>query len=106
MADKSQSQKTMESAKKGGKPAPWARLVIAVFLGYLAATLATGALTSLLPIQRGEQTVLSLLLVGLVYAALFVYVFALSGWSRALRDLCILCAVSGGVLVLTKGLLF
>ncbi|MEM9839349.1 MAG: hypothetical protein AAF830_09370 [Pseudomonadota bacterium] len=92
--------------RAGGKPAPWARLFIAILGGYFATVIVSAAVTAVLPISRGEATALSLLLSGLIYTALFVYVFAVPSWWRAFRDLTGLTLVSGLILALAKGVLF
>lgn len=98
---------TAQKSKKvqGGKKPPWARLVIATLLGYIATILISAALTSLLPIHRSEATMMSLLLAGLVYVVIFVYVFAVRSWWIALRGIVAVSAVSGAVLLVTKGVI-
>lgn len=98
---------TAQKSRKaqGGKKPPWARLLIATLLGYVATVLISSALTSLLPIHRSEATMMSLLLAGLVYALLFVYVFAVKTWVRALRDIVGMSIAAGAVLLVTKGVI-
>jgi len=91
---------------QGGKKPPWARLLIATLLGYVATVLISSALTSLLPIHRSEATMMSLLLAGLVYTMLFIYVFAVKTWVRALRDIVGMSLAAGAMLLVTKGVIF
>ena len=84
------------------KPRPWGRLLVGLFPGYISATFVTSAFTSLLPIHRSEASLLGLILVGLTYAAMFVYAFAAPGWVRALRDIGLMGAVGAIVLALMK----
>lgn len=89
-----------------GKQAPWARLGIAIVPGYIATVIISAGLTSLLPIHRSEATWLSLFLAGLIYTGLFIYIFAVPTWLRALRDLVGATLVFGLILALRRGLLF
>ena len=84
------------------KTRPWGRLLVGVLPGYVSATFITSAFTALLPIHRSEASLLGLLLVGLVYAGLFVYAFAAPSWVRALRDISLLGACGAIVLALMK----
>ncbi|MEM9422323.1 MAG: hypothetical protein AAF986_07460 [Pseudomonadota bacterium] len=87
-----------------GSIRPWGRLLIGVVLGYIASVLATTAFTTFLPVSRAEKTVLSMLLVGLVFVALFIRVFSVPSWKHSLRDVGI---VGGGgllILLIMKGI--
>ncbi|MEM9054755.1 MAG: hypothetical protein AAGB16_05470 [Pseudomonadota bacterium] len=81
---------------------PWGRLWISVILGYIAALAVTSAFTALLPIHRKEAVNLGLVLMGLVYTLIFIYVFSVPTWLRALRDVFLLTLVSAVILVLNK----
>ena len=91
--------------KAGQKKPPWARLLLATFLGYVATVLVSAALTSLLPISRAEATFMSLLIAGLVYVVIFIYVFAVRTWQKALYVVLGLCLISGVTLLVTKGVI-
>ncbi|MEM9668742.1 MAG: hypothetical protein AAF950_07430 [Pseudomonadota bacterium] len=94
-----------QKKKKGpaAKPRPWGRLLVGIFPGYIAASFITSAFTALLPIHRSEASLLGLLLVGLVFVALFVYAFAAPSWKRALRDISLFGLISAALLFLIKG---
>ncbi|MEM1105626.1 MAG: hypothetical protein AAGH87_04480 [Pseudomonadota bacterium] len=95
-----------KTKSKAGKTPPWGRLAVATLLGYIASVAASSALTSLLPVSRAESTFMSLLIVGLVYPALFIWVFARRAWWQGLRDLAVLSAGSCMVLSVTRWGLF
>ena len=84
---------------------PWERLLIGIFPGYAATILITTAFVNLLPISRANQMMWALLIAGLMYTALFIYVFAVETWVRAIRDMGIVCAVAAVALVFAKGVL-
>ena len=84
---------------------PWKRLLIGIFPGYAATILITTAFVDLLPISRANQMMWALLIAGLMYTALFIYVFAVDTWVRAIRDMGIMCAVAAVALVFAKGVL-
>ena len=90
---------------KAGKAPPWARLLIATILGYIATVLTSAALTSLLTIHRSEATMMSLLIAGLVYVVIFIRVFAVKTWVRSLIEVVGLALVSGTTLLVTKGVI-
>ncbi|MEM0986288.1 MAG: hypothetical protein AAGJ32_08580 [Pseudomonadota bacterium] len=90
---------------KGGKTPPWGRLLIATFLGYLTTVLISAALTSLLPIHRAEATMMSLLIAGIVYVILFLRVFAVRSWQRALIEVLAASFLAGAILLVTKGVI-
>lgn len=108
MADAASLEAAASKAKKpkGGKRPPWARLLVATFLGYISTVIISAAITSVLPIDRAEATFMSLLLSGLVYVIIFLYVFAVKTWWRGLRDILIATLIAAAVLTLAKGWIF
>ena len=99
------AQKLLKPKAKGGKPSPWSRLLIATFLGYIATTLISAALTSALPLHRSEATMMSLLISGLVYVVVFLRVFAVKTSLRALIEVVAASLIAGGILLVTKGVI-
>lgn len=85
------------------QPSPWPRLIIAILPGYIATVIISSGFTSLLPIDRPEATFLSLFIAGLIYTAIFIYVFAVPTWWRGLRDIMITTIIFGAILVLRRG---
>lgn len=90
---------------QGGKKPPWARLLIATFLGYIATVFASAAMTSMLTLHRSEATWLSLLLSGIVYVLIFLRVFSVKSWLRALGEVVLIGAIGGAILLVTKGVI-
>lgn len=90
------------STKVGRRPPPWGRLFNATLLGYVSTVLSSAALTSLLPIPRGEATFMSFLIAGLIYVAIFIYVFAVKTWQKGLYVLLSVSVMSALILSVTR----
>lgn len=105
LSSASQPESLQKAQKKtpAARPRPWGRLLVGIFPGYIAATFITSAFTALLPIHRSEASLLGLLLVGLVFVALFIYAFAVPTWKRALRDISLFGLIGAILLYIVKG---
>ena len=97
------ASKNDKSKPNVSRQAPWARLAVAILPGYVAAIIVSSGITALLPLSRGEATALSLLLSGLIYTGLFIYVFAVKSWRVALRDIAAATFVFGLIMLVARG---
>ncbi|MEL7231699.1 MAG: hypothetical protein AAGJ85_04235 [Pseudomonadota bacterium] len=103
IAPDSAKQKPARPKKKArGHPPPWGRLLNATFLGYIATALSSAAITSILPISRAEATWASLLISGLIYVVIFIYVFAVKTWQKGLYVLLGVSVISALILSVTR----
>ena len=102
ISEKAKAKPAKPKKKAGGRPPPWGRLINATLLGYVASALSSSAFTSLLPIPRAEATFMSLLIAGLIYVVIFIYVFAVKTWQKGLYVLLALSVISALILSVTR----